>query len=75
MGDFTKFDTLGIIESLPICEPPKVQKIRKQTMTSLEGLKHTKWECEYHIIWIPKYRKKRTSEWADSIYLYWLRLD
>ena len=20
--------------------------------------KHTKWECKYHIVWIPKYRKK-----------------
>jgi hypothetical protein len=26
MGGLTKFDTPGIIESLPICEPPKVQK-------------------------------------------------
>lgn len=23
-----------------------------------ESLKHTKWECKYRIIWIPKYRKK-----------------
>ena len=22
------------------------------------SLNHTKWECKYHIIWIPKYRKK-----------------
>ena len=21
--------------------------------------RHTKWECKYHIVWIPKYRKKR----------------
>jgi putative transposase len=27
-------------------------------MNSPESLKHTKWECKYHIIWIPKYRKK-----------------
>ncbi|NOU22098.1 MAG: IS200/IS605 family transposase [Methyloglobulus sp.] len=27
-------------------------------MNSPEGLKHTKWECKYHIAWIPKYRKK-----------------
>ena len=20
---------------------------------------HTKWECKYHIVWIPKYRKKK----------------
>jgi putative transposase len=23
-----------------------------------EKLKHTKWECEYHVIFIPKFRKK-----------------
>jgi putative transposase len=23
------------------------------------SLSHTKWECKYHIVWIPKYRKKR----------------
>lgn len=27
-------------------------------MNSSESLKHTKWECKYHIVWIPKYRKK-----------------
>ena len=27
-------------------------------MNSAESLKHTKWECKYHIVWIPKYRKK-----------------
>ncbi|MBW1790637.1 MAG: IS200/IS605 family transposase, partial [Deltaproteobacteria bacterium] len=23
------------------------------------GLSHTIWECKYHVVWIPKYRKKR----------------
>ena len=23
-----------------------------------ETLKHSVWECKYHIVWIPKYRKK-----------------
>lgn len=23
-----------------------------------QSLSHTKWDCKYHIIWIPKYRKK-----------------
>jgi putative transposase len=22
------------------------------------SLNHSKWECKYHIVWIPKYRKK-----------------
>jgi REP element-mobilizing transposase RayT len=24
-----------------------------------ESLKHTKWECKHHVVFIPKYRKKR----------------
>ena len=27
-------------------------------MKDASSLNHTKWECKYHIIWIPKYRKK-----------------
>jgi putative transposase len=27
-------------------------------MDTHESLNHTKWECKYHIVWIPKYRKK-----------------
>jgi putative transposase len=23
-----------------------------------ESLSHTKWDCKYHIVWIPKYRRK-----------------
>ena len=27
-------------------------------MNDEESLCHTKWECKYHIVWIPKYRRK-----------------
>ena len=27
-------------------------------MNEVESLSHTKWECKYHIVFIPKYRKK-----------------
>ena len=27
-------------------------------MNQYQSLCHTKWECKYHIVWIPKYRKK-----------------
>lgn len=27
-------------------------------MYDKESLSHTKWECKYHLVWIPKYRKK-----------------
>ena len=27
-------------------------------MTQYRSLSHTKWECKYHVVFIPKYRKK-----------------
>ena len=27
-------------------------------MTTIKSLNHTKWECKYHVVWIPKYRRK-----------------
>ncbi len=27
-------------------------------MNDYESLRHTKWECKYHIVFIPKYRRK-----------------
>jgi putative transposase len=27
-------------------------------MTEYDSLNHTKWECKYHIVFIPKYRRK-----------------
>jgi len=27
-------------------------------MTAYRSLNHTKWECKYHVVFIPKYRKK-----------------
>ena len=31
-------------------------------MDDTNSLNHTKWECKYHIVWIPKYRKKKLFE-------------
>ena len=28
-------------------------------MSDYRSLRHTKWECKYHVVFIPKYRKKR----------------
>ena len=28
-------------------------------MTEPQSLAHTKWECKYHVVWIPKYRRKK----------------
>ena len=27
-------------------------------MKQLQSLNHIVWECRYHVVWIPKYRKK-----------------
>ena len=27
-------------------------------MDEFESLSHTKWDCKYHIVFIPKYRRK-----------------
>jgi putative transposase len=27
-------------------------------MNDVESLSHTKWECKYHIVYLPKHRKK-----------------
>ncbi|MBI5788537.1 MAG: IS200/IS605 family transposase [Candidatus Schekmanbacteria bacterium] len=31
-------------------------------MNDIQSLNHSKWECKYHVIWIPKYRKKQIYE-------------
>ncbi len=28
-------------------------------MKEANSLAHTKWECKYHVVWIPKYRRKK----------------
>jgi putative transposase len=27
-------------------------------MTSVENLSHTRWDCKYHLVWVPKCRRK-----------------
>jgi putative transposase len=31
-------------------------------MDDLSSLSPTTWECKYHVVWIPKYRKKKLFE-------------
>ena len=28
-------------------------------MNDVSSLSHSRWECKYHVVWIPKYRRKR----------------
>ncbi len=32
-------------------------------MRNYGSLSHTKWECQYHVVFIPKYRQKRIQEY------------
>ncbi len=27
-------------------------------MHNIQSLSHSRWECKYHLVWIPKYRRK-----------------
>ena len=31
---------------------------------STENLRHTRWECKYHVVFIPKYRKRSIYGWV-----------
>ena len=31
-------------------------------MKENQSLSHTSWECKYHVVWIPKYRRKAIYE-------------
>ena len=31
-------------------------------MDGTQSLSHTVWECKYHVVWIPKYRRKSLYE-------------
>lgn len=40
--------------------------------TSYESLSHSKWDCKYHLVFVPKYRKAvlygRTREYLKSVF-------
>ena len=40
-----------------------------------ENLRHTRWECKYHVVFIPKYRKKSIYGWVYNVLLVDLQLD
>lgn len=48
----------GLCESPSESEPLKIHRKGGFKMNNEQSLSHTKWECKYHLIWIPKYRKK-----------------
>ena len=42
---------------LPSVSRPKHHE-REFFLSNYKSLSHTKWECKYHVVFIPKYRKK-----------------
>ena len=45
---------------MEVCQPPLHNLRRNQVQMKLDtsSLAHTKWECKYHIVFAPKYRRK-----------------
>ena len=35
-------------------------------MKDYQSLSHTKWDCKYHVVFVPKYRRKRISVRFDN---------
>ena len=35
-------------------------------MNDLQSLSHTKWSCKFHVVWIPKGRKKPCMDNGDN---------
>jgi putative transposase len=36
----------------------KLTQVQEAFMDDIESLAHAKWACKYHVVWIPKYRRK-----------------
>ena len=56
-GDSRSLTAPGVVVQAAFREPLEVYE-RKQAMQTYESLKHTTWECKYHVVFIPKCRRK-----------------
>jgi hypothetical protein len=62
-GRQSEFDVCGggprlSIDETPPREPPKHTILEAASMDELESLNHSRWECKYHVVFIPKCRGK-----------------
>ncbi len=48
----------GKCESLPLVNRSKFTKWEGFRMDDRQSLSHSVWDCEYHVVWIPKCRRK-----------------
>ena len=53
------FDIYGSIWKPLIMWTAQNSQKERLSMNNEQSLSHTKWECKYHLTWIPKYRKKQ----------------
>ena len=42
-------------------------------MEHAQSLNHTLWECRYHVVWIPKYRRRPYLGSCGAIWDYYLK--
>ena len=54
----TNLESIG---ETPKREPPST-RLRRITMDEFDSLSHSKWECKYHIVFIPKCRRRTLYE-------------
>src|SRR5208337_4065497 len=47
----------GVHRDFSFCKPPSTPRV-KSRWTSFESLSHSKWECKYHVVFIPNFRRK-----------------
>jgi putative transposase len=60
-GRHPKFDSSGGLRAvLPSVSRRSITEGR--TMDEYQSLNHTRWECKYHVVFIPKYRRKALFE-------------
>src|ERR1700709_245384 len=46
------------MDETPVREPPKHTHNGVPSMDEQQSLNHSKWECKYHVVFIPKCRRK-----------------
>jgi hypothetical protein len=56
-GRQQEFDISGTHRGSSPREPPSITK-GSSAMDDYNSLNHTKWKCKYHVVFIPKYRRK-----------------
>ena len=57
-GDTVEIKTPFAYNKVAVCQLQRKSKGRSSEVNDLNSLSHTKWNCKYHIVFAPKYRRK-----------------